>query len=939
MPACGRPVARHRGRRGRRGRARRTASRCTATARGSGTRPSRSTYCAERARRRADTVMFCLSKGLARAGGLVALRTARRRSPRRAATAPASAAACARPGVIAAAGIVALETMVERLADDHARARTLADVLARAVPRVRRPRHWSRPTSCAPRGEPCPPELLAALAARGRARRHHRRRHRALRDPQGRRRRRASRRADRRCSTGSRVAADAGRTRPLHSRSWSRPTTVPPARSPSTRTPTTPRSRPGGTLATWAGGRHAGLGAHHHARRQGHPGPRRRPRRARRAARRGDGQGGGAPRLRRHSTSATPTASSPTTRSCAARSCGTSASCGRRSCCAPIRPRCSSVTATTTTTTTASPAGRPSTRSRPPAGNPHYFPEHLAEGLAVHQVRAVYLSGTLEPNCWIDIARRPRAQDRRACSATPASSPTTGDWFREFLRERAEDGRRRRRRPLRRAVPQAHLRPPDPPLRSRTGARGRGRAGSGGATRPWPAARARRRCRRPRRRSSSRAACRRGATMSDCELDVGDAVADDAAEDPGEHHAAEGEQERPRDGSIGGASASSRFVVIRVQERRPSADGIAMQELATTWPVGSPAMRVLVMLPTYNEIENIQDVLERSRVRAARRRHPGDRRRQSRRHRRPGGEARRELGWHRRAATRVRSPVSAPRTAPGSASGLARRLRRDDRDGRRPVARPRGAPRRWSPRWSTAPTSRSDPGTFPAVPIPDWKWLRRAISRGGGLYARTMLGLSVHDATAGFRAYHRRNLSQIDLDRVRADGYGFQVEMTYLTERNGGRIVEVPIEFRDRSLGRSKMSSRIVVEALLLVTWWGAPRPACRLRRSYEDLRATLRAWPLAEFTVAGALVESARGPAAGAQPATRRAHRLEHPGRRDRRHRRVAARGPGSPRGRGGDRPARHRVGGPALRGARHRGRDGVVDAVRGAPRARLRG
>jgi hypothetical protein len=83
-----------------------------------------------------------------------------------------------------------------------------------------------------------------------------------------------------------------------------------------------------------------------------------------------------------------------------------------------------------------------------------------------------------------------------------------------------------------------------------------------------------------------------------------------------------------------------------------------------------------------------------------------------------------------------------------------------------------------------------------------------------------MLGLSVHDATAGFRAYHRDNLSRIDLDHVRADGYGFQVEMTYLTERNHARVVEVPITFRDRSLGRSKMSGRIVVEAFLLVTWW-----------------------------------------------------------------------------------------------------------------------
>jgi hypothetical protein len=98
-----------------------------------------------------------------------------------------------------------------------------------------------------------------------------------------------------------------------------------------------------------------------------------------------------------------------------------------------------------------------------------------------------------------------------------------------------------------------------------------------------------------------------------------------------------------------------------------------------------------------------------------------------------------------------------------------------------------------------------------------------------------MLGLSVQDATAGFRAYHRRLLSQLDLDRVRADGYGFQVEMTYLAERVGGRIAEVPITFRDRSLGHSKMSGRIVVEAFALVTWWALRdrvfRPIARLGR------------------------------------------------------------------------------------------------------------
>lgn len=109
----------------------------------------------------------------------------------------------------------------------------------------------------------------------------------------------------------------------------------------------------------------------------------------------------------------------------------------------------------------------------------------------------------------------------------------------------------------------------------------------------------------------------------------------------------------------------------------------------------------------------------------------------------------------------------------------------------------------------------------PGGVIPNWSWIRRKISRFGNLYARTVLGLKVNDATAGYRAYSRTALEAIDLDTVKADGYGFQIEMAYLVQRNGGRIVEVPIEFRDRELGTSKMSGRIVVEALLLVTWWG----------------------------------------------------------------------------------------------------------------------
>ena len=110
---------------------------------------------------------------------------------------------------------------------------------------------------------------------------------------------------------------------------------------------------------------------------------------------------------------------------------------------------------------------------------------------------------------------------------------------------------------------------------------------------------------------------------------------------------------------------------------------------------------------------------------------------------------------------------------------------------------------------------------MPGGKIPDWPWHRRAISRAGNVYARSMLGLAARDATSGYRAYHRRALERINLTAVRADGYGFQIEMAYKVARAGGILAEVPIEFRDRTLGRSKMSFRIVVEALVLVTWWG----------------------------------------------------------------------------------------------------------------------
>ena len=108
----------------------------------------------------------------------------------------------------------------------------------------------------------------------------------------------------------------------------------------------------------------------------------------------------------------------------------------------------------------------------------------------------------------------------------------------------------------------------------------------------------------------------------------------------------------------------------------------------------------------------------------------------------------------------------------------------------------------------------------PGGSTPDWPRARRALSLFGNRYASMLLGLDVRDATAGFRAYRADVVRRIDLDRSRADGYGFQVEMVYRVVRLGGRIVEVPITFTDRVEGRSKMSGRIVVEALALVTLW-----------------------------------------------------------------------------------------------------------------------
>jgi dolichol-phosphate mannosyltransferase len=111
-----------------------------------------------------------------------------------------------------------------------------------------------------------------------------------------------------------------------------------------------------------------------------------------------------------------------------------------------------------------------------------------------------------------------------------------------------------------------------------------------------------------------------------------------------------------------------------------------------------------------------------------------------------------------------------------------------------------------------------------------WGLSRRLISRGGGLYARIILGVRVHDLTGGFKCIRRRVLETIDLDSISADGYVFQIEVTYRALRAGFSVREIPIVFHDRTAGHSKMSARIAAEALWLVPQLRRARAAATTR-------------------------------------------------------------------------------------------------------------
>jgi dolichol-phosphate mannosyltransferase len=120
----------------------------------------------------------------------------------------------------------------------------------------------------------------------------------------------------------------------------------------------------------------------------------------------------------------------------------------------------------------------------------------------------------------------------------------------------------------------------------------------------------------------------------------------------------------------------------------------------------------------------------------------------------------------------------------------------------------------------------------PGGSVPNWPRRRLALSVMGNRYTAFCLGIDVRDATAGYRAYRASILEAIDFDTTASTGYGFQIEMTNRVLQAGGTIDEIPIAFTDRVRGHSKMSWRIVVEAMTLVTWWGLRDRVLNRRRA-----------------------------------------------------------------------------------------------------------
>jgi dolichol-phosphate mannosyltransferase len=142
--------------------------------------------------------------------------------------------------------------------------------------------------------------------------------------------------------------------------------------------------------------------------------------------------------------------------------------------------------------------------------------------------------------------------------------------------------------------------------------------------------------------------------------------------------------------------------------------------------------------------------------------------------------------------------------------------------------------------------------------IIDWPRLRRLLSRAGSLYARTILGVRIRDLTGGYRCIRREVLERVELTTLRSQGYVFNIELTYRALRAGFRVREVPIHFRDRTVGESKISLGIAVEALWLVPVLRFPA----LSRVWPSHSAALEDEPVAAATLSEGTEISERAPA-----------------------------------------------------------------------------
>lgn len=122
--------------------------------------------------------------------------------------------------------------------------------------------------------------------------------------------------------------------------------------------------------------------------------------------------------------------------------------------------------------------------------------------------------------------------------------------------------------------------------------------------------------------------------------------------------------------------------------------------------------------------------------------------------------------------------------------------------------------------------------------VVNWPLSREILSRGGNLWTRLVLGIGLNDATGGYRVFRRETLLGLGLDDVASAGYCFQVDLAWRAQRKGFRVVEVPITFIEREYGTSKMSQKIVVEALLRTTWWGITYRARQARGAARQISA-----------------------------------------------------------------------------------------------------